>query len=218
MADPNADLQFDRAQFETPRSAVCATCQRPLSGSYFEINGRLACELCRMQAESDWNNSSGVSRFLRATALGTLAAIAGAAVYYGVTVLADGKQFSLLSIGVGILVGVAVRIGSRGRGGWPYQLLAMFLTYTSIVSTYSPEVLKGFSESSARPSGLALVVIAAVIYISPFLMLMSGQGVIIAIIIGIGVWQAWKLNRKTGLQIAGPFSLSTRPAPAPPAA
>src|SRR4051812_35489671 len=119
MADPNADLQFDRAQFETPQAAVCASCRRILSGSYFEINGRLACEACRMKAEWEWNNSSGVGRFLRAGALGTAAAIAGAIVYYGVTAL-TGYQLSLISIAVGIMVGVAVRVGSRGRGGWPY--------------------------------------------------------------------------------------------------
>jgi hypothetical protein len=137
----------------------------------------------------------------------------------------------------------------------------MFLTYTSIVGSYSPTILKGLSQgfkksavakaapahdapstaepaanvgapekvdapepaaSAPRPSAVGLVIgvaaIVAIIYITPFLLLMNGAGFITAIIIGIGVWQAWKLNRKTELHISGPFSLSTRPAPVPPAA
>lgn len=255
MTEPDAELQFDRAQFETPKSAVCASCQRTLSGSYYEINDRLACEACRVKAEWDWNNSSGVARFLRATAFGTIAAIVGALVYYGVTAL-TGYELSLISILVGIVVGTAVRIGSQGRGGWKYQCLAMFLTYTSIMAAYSPMILKGLSEGfkkadAASPSTdvaapsdvstpstsptsptppkpatpfsvigmlLGLVLIVAVIYATPFLLLASGSGFITVIIIGIGVWQAWKLNPKTELQVSGPFSLSTRPAPASPAA
>ena len=38
---------------------------------------------------------------------------------------------------VGLAVGVAVRKGSSGRGGWRYQLLAMFLTYSAVVATDS---------------------------------------------------------------------------------
>jgi hypothetical protein len=244
MTEPNAELQFDRAQFETPKSAVCASCQRTLSGSYYEINGRLACEACRMKAEWDWNNSSGVGRFLRAAAFGTAAAIAGAVIYYGVTAL-TGYELSLISILVGIMVGIAVRVGSRGRGGWKYQCLAMFLTYTSIMAAYSPMILKGLSEGikkadaktatstapaaaepatrpATRPSALGILlgigVIVAVVYATPLLLIAHGTGFISVFIIGIGVWQSWKLNRKTELQISGPFSLSTRPAPAPPAA
>jgi hypothetical protein len=33
-----------------------------------------------------------------------------------------------------VLVGGAVRKGSSGRGGWHYQLLAMFLTYITYIA------------------------------------------------------------------------------------
>jgi hypothetical protein len=43
-----------------------------------------------------------------------------------------GSYYGLISILVGVMVGAAVRAGSRRRGGWVYQTLAVFLTYFSI--------------------------------------------------------------------------------------
>ncbi len=51
-----------------------------------------------------------------------------------------GYEFGLIAILVGYAVGIAVRRGSSGRGGWPYQLLAVGLTYASIVGSYLPLV------------------------------------------------------------------------------
>jgi hypothetical protein len=155
MAEP--ELQFDRAQFDVPTETACAFCRRSLSGSYFEVNGKLACELCRMKAEEIWNQSSGVPRFLRACVFGTVAAALGAALYYAVREV-TGYEISLISIAVGWMVGVSVRVGSNRRGGLPYQLLAIFLTYSSIVGTYAPLVIQGLrqnvkaTEASKTPS------------------------------------------------------------------
>ena len=60
-----------------------------------------------------------------------------------------------IAVVVGLFVGGAVRMGSGHRGGVPYQLLAMFLTYTSIVSTYIPEIVKGFREAEAADAAPA---------------------------------------------------------------
>src|SRR5689334_4261498 len=98
MTEP--DLQFDRAQFEAPTPASCTFCSRPLSGSYFELNGRLACESCRHQAEAEWNEGSGAARFLKATVFGVVAAVVGAVLYWGVAELFN-MQLSLISIAVG---------------------------------------------------------------------------------------------------------------------
>jgi hypothetical protein len=43
-------------------------------------------------------------------------------------------------------VGVAVRAGSYGRGGPRYQALAVFITYSAIVSTYVPLIVIGLKE------------------------------------------------------------------------
>jgi hypothetical protein len=84
-------------------------------------------------------------RFLRAGLFGTLAAIAGAGLYYLVLAL-TGYHFSLLTIVLGFMVGSAVRNGSRGRGGWVYQTLAIFLTYTAIVSFFIPTILEALAK------------------------------------------------------------------------
>src|SRR5258708_7153139 len=46
-------------------------------------------------------------------------------------------DWSLVTVFTGLFVGVAVRKGSKGRGGWRYQALAMFLTYCAIAATDS---------------------------------------------------------------------------------
>src|SRR5439155_3866977 len=55
-------------------------------------------------------------------------------------------ELGIVAIGVGLLVGIAVRKGSGGRGGRKFQALAMVLTYLSITASYVPLVLKGMFE------------------------------------------------------------------------
>src|SRR5258708_27620060 len=81
--------------------------------------------------------AAGAGAFPRAALAGLGAAAVGAGIYIAVR-YATGYQVGLISILVGFLVGRAVHWGSRGRGGWPYQALAMVLTYLAIVSIYVP--------------------------------------------------------------------------------
>jgi hypothetical protein len=108
-----------------------------------------------------WNRSSPGRRFARALGLGTAAAVLGAGVYFGIEAL-TGYEFGLVAIVVGLLVGSAVRKGSNGRGGWRYQALAMFLTYSAVVATDSSlvaqEVTKQFrarADSVKATAGLS---------------------------------------------------------------
>ncbi len=146
MTDPTAgalgapapeQLQFDRAEraFHTAGSE-CAVCKQPITTSYFEINGKISCARCRGHILAAWNRGSPAQRGAKAAALGALAAALGAAVYFGIAAL-TGYEFGLIAVLVGLAVGIAVRKGSSGRGGWRYQLLAMFLTYSAIVATDS---------------------------------------------------------------------------------
>jgi hypothetical protein len=130
-------LQFDRAERagQTPGTA-CSFCRQPIAGSYYEINGKVACLGCRGQIMTAWNRGSRAQRFTKALGLGAAAAALGAGVYFGVEAL-TGYEFGLIAVVVGLLVGTAVRKGSSGRGGWRYQLLAMFLTYSAVVATDS---------------------------------------------------------------------------------
>jgi hypothetical protein len=255
----NSDLQFERAQFDgaAPHPG-CKVCSTPLYSSYFEVNGETVCESCCYKLREATPTGSRVGRVLRATAAGAGAGLGGAILYWGI-LAATGYEFALIAIVVGFAVGKAVHWGSRGRGGWAYQTLAIGLTYLAIVSAYVPlimtEIMKptpaaqaqtapqdGLTASAAdnetapqnslttaaasnatateaapadaKPAGLssflfALGVLLLIACAAPFL---SGvQNVIGIVIIGIGMYEAWKLNRRLPLLITGPHALARGP-------
>src|SRR5947208_1899296 len=80
-------------------------------------------------------------RAARAIAFGLAAAVAGSVGYFAVVAM-TGLEFGILAVAVGYAVGIAVKKGSRSRGGWAYQTLAVVLTYFAIAATYVPLVAK----------------------------------------------------------------------------
>jgi hypothetical protein len=161
----NKPPQFDVAESSTASisrhsstDTTCKTCCRPIASTYFEVNTAIICESCR--ALLDRPSGTRFTRGLHATGLGLLAAIAGSLLYFAVAAI-TGREFGLVAIAVGFMVGKAVRRGSRGRGGWAYQSLAIALTYLAIVSTYIPLIAKEFQKNAqaaarARPSVLTI--------------------------------------------------------------
>jgi len=250
-------LDFEKAEYGTPAQSSCTECQNSLGTQYYECNGRTICGGCKAALESARDAGSRAGRALRAIGFGSLAAALGTAIWYGVRAL-TGYEFGLLAILVGLAVGGAVRAGSRARGGWAYQALAMFLTYASIVSTYVPDILKGLSSpeaqttaSTAQPAtaatpapasaapattlavsatqtaepaepppsfgaALGMLVLAGlflmgIAFVAPFL---GGlENIMGLIIIGIGLYEAWKINRRSPLVITGPYRLAATSAP-----
>lgn len=220
----DAPLQFEQAEYEEGTQAAattCAACRRALTGAYYEVGGRTVCERCQTTLRWDHAHGSGIGRFMRALVLGSGAALAGGLIYYAIRAV-SGYEFGLVAVVIGFMVGRAVRAGSRGRGGWRYQALAMFLTYTSIVSTYIPEIAKAVATPPAQPgaeeaAGLGLAFVTLVLafvfivgwaFVVPFL---GGfDNIIGLVIIGIGLYEAWKLNQRTELKIEGPYRLGSR--------
>jgi hypothetical protein len=208
---PGSELQFDRAEFEQPTVARCTLCHAPIHEAYFEVNGQVACPSCREQVEQPASGGSGLGRFARAALLGTGAAAVGSGLYYAVRAM-TGLELSLIAIVVGVLVGIAVKTGAQRRGGWVYQGLAMFLTYMAIVSTQVPTMFKDTEATPAGlPSAIRIVVIVAILLVLPFLVpFVEGfQGLIYLFIVGIGVYEAWKINRRVPVVVNGPFRLAT---------
>jgi hypothetical protein len=65
--------------------------------------------------------------------------------------------------------------------------------------------------------GTALLGIAALFALAALLPFLAGlENVIGLLIIGIGLWQAWSMNRKKTLDITGPFRVGSPPASATP--
>jgi len=148
-------LQFDTAELSdangAPAGLTCAACQTPLRTYYFEANGAVICAGCKQTVESrssDGDGSRG-GRVARATLYGTCAALAGAALYYGVAAL-TGYVIGLIAIAVGYMVGLAVRTGSRGRGGWRYQTLAVALTHFAIGIAYFTQGMADMKKEKAH--------------------------------------------------------------------
>ena len=244
-----SDLQFDRAEGAGGPAAEpqCAVCGQPIRDTYYEVNGRVVCARCRHQVEQQQAAGTSAGRFGKALVLGLAAAAAGTALYYAVLAI-SGYELSLIAIAVGWLVGTAVKKGSSGRGGWRYQALAMFLTYTSIVSSYVPLIIKEFSKQDqaivadesgdAKQDGKDTASAAAVtatvapatdttaaddaeaLQVSPVVAIALAIGFVYAlpflaglenilglVIIAIGLYTAWTINKRQVLAIAGPFKV-----------
>ncbi len=205
------DLQFERADFTAPVAAKCSACQQPLLGEYFSANGQVLCARCAENLRAQLGGvGSRAGRFLQAALFGTGAAVLGGAVY-GAIMAYSGWQIGLISIGVGIVVGKAVRKGSGNRGGWRYQLLAAFLTYTAICGAYA-FVAYHEAANPTLATALGLIIIA---YGIPFLG--GAQNILGILIIGFGVYQAWQLNRGIAIEITGPHPLAPGAPATPPA-
>lgn len=149
--EPRRDdaLQFDQAEYrpkdedgtaDPDPPLACGICQRPIADVYYEINGRITCDECRTKVEASLKGGSKISRVVRAFVFGAGAAIAGFAIYFAIMKFAN-LEIGLISILVGFMVGASVRKGSDHRGGWFYQLMAIFLTYTAIAASYSAAIL-----------------------------------------------------------------------------
>ena len=118
----NEELQFDRVVSNAPaRDATgapvvtCVSCKRTIDSSYFHVNGRVTCASCRGAIESAVATPTDLGSFLQSLALGILAAIAGAILYFSILFYAH-IQLSLLTIALGYMVGWAIAWGNGNRG------------------------------------------------------------------------------------------------------
>jgi hypothetical protein len=156
-AEEGEMLQFDQAEFATPAAdrPTCSVCHQPILEEYYEINQRVMCPQCRLGVEASIRGGSRMARFLKATILGLLAAAVGAVIYFAF-VRVSGANWALIAILVGLMVGGAVRKGTGNRGGRLYQLLAVFLTYSSIVAMNVPLLIEDFlKRSDEKPAARA---------------------------------------------------------------
>jgi hypothetical protein len=241
METNQSGLQFDKVELAAHEARGCKRCKRVLEDEYFEAAGNILCRPC---AEALGPKGGSALDFWRALGYGGGAALLGTIVWF-VIIKVFHWELGIVAIAVGLFVGLAVRRGSLGRGGPKYQALAMALTYLSITSSYVPIVLQGLAEAaqegkSAKQSGepgdaasaqaapaggetkgspsagqwaLLIVMVLGLAFAYPFL---AGiKNVIGIFIIGIALYEAWKINRQ--VPITGPFRIGA-PARAGPAA
>ena len=187
--------KFDVVDAITPvGSAPCAECRASIVDTYYEADEGVICAACHARVTSH-RSTQPTGQFPRAVAFGSVAAVVGAAVYFGL-LAAIGRETSLVLILVGFTVGKAVRMGSRGRGGRQFQWLAMALTYVAMVATYIPFVLKG--SAAADLGALLLLAVAAPVLEG------IGHGLTL-IMIALALGQAWRMNRRVETKVTGPY-------------
>ncbi len=194
-------IQFDKAEFQSGEPMTCGYCKNAVSGEYFLVGGSTWCPACRWALDSPERESgSPMGRMATATAYGLVAAAVGMGLYFGIRWVTGGWEFSLIAIAIGWLVGKAVLAGSANRGGIGYQLMAVILTYCSIVSSYMPLILAEVESVNALTIMVAFIISLA----APFL---AGlENILGLLIIGFGLWTAWNIPKKRELEIDGPYS------------
>ena len=232
MSD-TAELQLDRAEFDAAHETTCGMCAKPLTTEYHEANGTTVCAACCEELRALGTEGNSMTRGVRALGAGAAAALAGSILYYAILAL-SGYEFGLIAIVVGMAVGKAVNWGAHGRGGWRYQAMAMALTYLAIVSSYVPLLIAeigkqpvaveasatagetaapaqqiGAAEEAPPTAAAAIVGIAVLVGFVLAIPFLAGiENIMGLIIIGIGLYEAWKFNRKGQVTITGPHAIA----------
>jgi hypothetical protein len=225
---PGSNLQFEHAELLAPDASprTCAGCHAVIHETYYTSGGRLICTQCADRIHARKPPEPATQALLRAAFYGAGAALLGTIVYFGVLAL-SGYEIGFIAVGVGWLVGKAVRKGGDGCGGWKLQALAVGLTYCSIVGSYVPLAMRTIVARQSQPatsaaerpalqsgesSGAAgvglmpgLLMLFGYALAAPFL---AGYRNILGLfIIGLGVYEAWRLNRRPQLVLRGPHIL-----------
>lgn len=142
--------------------------------------------------------------FTRALLFGLCGALAGAALdaaFIGLTHI----NIGYLAIVVAWLVAKAMITGSRGQGGFTYQVTAVVLTYFA-VSLAHAALLDFFAQQAGRSVPLSVLVRYGVAY--PLLRFQSSPagGLIGLFILFIGLRAAWRMTSGNPAAVRHPFA------------
>lgn len=209
------ELQFDRAEGTGPPGGgvTCVACKRPIVDRYFSIRGQTLCEACRDRLATQLAVPSNLPR---AVLYGLGGAIAGAVIYFAVAAIAN-VEIGLVAIATGWLVGRAMQIGAASAGSRLLQAIAAGLTYLSVAAAYlavrvevavkaldvSPLAAVSVVTGGSPLSAIALPIVEN---LAEFPM-----GALGLLIVGVGVYQAWRMLARVELGFEGPFAVGRSP-------
>jgi hypothetical protein len=159
-SDPAAQLsldslQFDRAEYAGADSVpafVCACCAAPIAGMYYHFGKTTLCAGCGKVRRRETGPDRSAGTFLRAAALGLGVAVVGALLYYGIIALM-GAPIALLTIAIGWQVGRGVARATGGRSTRRHRVMAVALTYFSLVLAYTPFAMTAWQRVGSTASG-----------------------------------------------------------------
>jgi hypothetical protein len=248
-SDPNppppgsGGLQFDRAESSRPKGeAACAACKKALVDQFYVAGAAKICSVCREALQKVLTGGSASGRVLKAALLGLLAALVGGGLW-ALVIYATNYMIAFVAIGLGYLVGIAVRKGSGGRGGRGYQVLGLSLAYFGVATAYmglvvadmgksksprtvertaekpgskAPEKLpepKGSGEVKPAPGGCLGAFGMLALLYAGMPILVGKEDPFTFLFLGFAMWEAWKLNAGLKIRVTGPFRLDVGPAP-----
>jgi hypothetical protein len=212
------ELQFDRVETGLPSDAssaspavACTLCRKSVGAEYYHVNEKPFCDGCRQIITSATATPRTIVPLIRAGVFGLGGAIAGAAVYYAVARL-SGAEIGIVAILTGYLVGYCMRYGTGGRGGRRFQILAVVLTYWSVGLAYAALSLRLSSVSEAA-SALTHISVLLAAFVLPVYSIARSMplGLLSALIIAIGLRQAWSMTAAHTLAISGPYKVGMGP-------
>ena len=229
---PLEGLQFEKAEFAGGRQK-CTACATKIESTYYHLAGQVICPACGRAASAAQGRPS--NQWIARGALYGAGAAAACSAGYATITLVTGLELALVSILVGYLIGKAVRKGCHGLGGRRCQIIAVALTYLAITISYVPLIIKQIREQppteqastaelakapavtppppSLQRVAIAIGVITAIAFISPFLGLMNGiSGILGVLIIFFGLSRAWQLTGRDDRLLLGPYELEERAA------
>ena len=220
------DLQFHTAEAVDSRPR-CGGCGTVLAESFWQIQGVNVCGDCAAARKAAQDLPDIRQKFFRALLYGSGAALLGWAGWSAVEI-ATGFQIGLLAIGVGWLVGTAIRKGTGGHTSRKYQIMAVVLTYLAISMSFVPILIndlikkknaaaeqkqKASPEVTVRPSGpgmaAGLGMLVGLALVSPLLGAFFNfpMGLIGVFIVFLALQRAWLLTKPDEAEITGPFQI-----------
>jgi hypothetical protein len=151
--NPSSSPQFSTAEYNNKGSNVCRSCNQTIAGSYYRVNGALACPNCAQQLQAQLPKDSH-SAFERALLFGVGGAILGLIIYAAFGII-TGWMIGYISLAVGYIVGKAIVKGSGGLGGRRYQIAAVLLTYFAVSMAAIPMgISQVIKEKTEKQRGL----------------------------------------------------------------
>src|SRR5579862_2563956 len=227
-------LQFDRAETRASQPgapARCAGCKQPLVAQYYLAGPSKVCAACKSGWEQHLASGSKSARVLKATLLGLLAALVGGGLWAAI-IIQTNYMLGIIAIGMGYLVGIAVRKGSEARGGRGYQFLGMGLVYVAVATGYmgvgiakymedktpasatvqpakpgnpAPATPAGTSPSvgaNPGPGGCVGAFLMLLLFYGGTPLLVGKEDPFTLVFLAIALYQAWKLNRGLAIRIS----------------
>jgi hypothetical protein len=201
--------QFSTAEYLPPKIDRCGLCGTPLASEYYRVHGQTACASCAAAARSGQTNGHSNIAFTRALLFGIGAAAVGLAGYAAFTI-ATSFYIGYVALGVGYIVARAMKFGSGGLGGRPFQIVAVVLTYLAIALAEIPIALWQFR--TRIPAGHMLSVFIRLLPVgltSPIREMRDPiHALINLVILFVGMQIAWRGTAAPRVTVEGPFRLT----------